>query len=461
MEEINIKEFLDYIKKYTVIILVMAVIVACIAFIYDFAIKTPLYTTYTTLVLVKNENNTTTSETTSETTITSNDVMLNQKLVATYRRIIKSKLVLEQVIKKLDLVYSIEELQKNVGVEAYEDTEILRISVTDESAETAARIANTIADIFLNEIIKIYNMNNVTVLDAAEIPLTVSNNTTKRDIVLVVAITIVGLNGVVFVLFYFDDRIKNKENLENDIKMPVIAKIFNDKNGIDLVVSKKPKALTSESIRTLRTNLQFSSVDNELKTILVTSTLPAEGKSFVCANLATSFAQAGKKVLLVDCDLRKGRQHEIFKVQNKLGLSNILINSIEDYKDYINDTNIANLYVISRGPCPPNPSELLGSKKNSLLIEILKRKFDIIIFDGAPINGLSDSLILSKYVDKVLLVCAANHTPKSDFENARKTLENVNAPIAGCVLNRIDVKNRGYGYNNYYYYYYGESDKKK
>ena len=147
----------------------------------------------------------------------------------------------------------------------------------------------------------------------------------------------------------------------------------------ELIVNSDPKSNVAETLRIVRTNLQFSAVDENLKTILITSSLPGEGKSFVAANLATAFAQAGKRVLIVDCDLRKGRQHKIFKVSGKDGLSNLLINDINEFGKYIIETRIENLYLIPRGTFPPNPSELLNSKKNKALFEKLKVHFDIII----------------------------------------------------------------------------------
>ena len=139
-----------------------------------------------------------------------------------------------------------------------------------------------------------------------------------------------------------------------------------------------------------------------------------------------------------------------------MGLSNLLIGEIDNYPDYVTKTSVENLYLLPRGTFPPNPSELLNSKKNSNLINLLKRKFDIVILDSAPITGLSDSLILSPLVDKVLIVSSVNHTPKTELINAKKALENVGANVAGIVVNNVVGKRGSYGG---YYYYYGYSDK--
>ena len=450
MEEINIKDFWDYYKRYLLIILLVVILAVLFVFIYDVAFKTPLYSTYTTVVLVKDSNE---SEDSTDT-ISQSDIVLNQKLVSTYREIIKSRLVLEQVISNLNLNYSVSKMSQKITVQSVSDTEILKITVTDEDPTVAAEIANALAETFDKEISKIYKINNVTVIDKAQVAKSPSNNHLIRDVVLIFMLSFVGASAIIFVIFYFDDTIRTVEDLDGEMGIPVIAKIYKDENDIDLVVDKKPNAIVSESIRTLRTNLQFSSIDNEIKTLLITSSVPSEGKSFISANLAISFAQTGKKVLLIDCDLRKGRQHKIFNVNGKEGLSNLLISDITSCSDYIYTTKIKNLFLMPRGIVPPNPSELLNSKKNESLIALLKKHFDIVILDGAPINGLSDSLILSSYVDRVLLVSCLNRTPKTEFKNTIKSLQNVNANIAGCIANNVSANHGGYGK----YYYYEERD---
>ena len=454
MEEINIRDFLNYLKKYVLVIVAVTLVLIIGVFIYDKSIKKPLYTTYTTIILTKS------NETQTGTTITQNDILLNQKLVETYSKIIKSKLVLEQVISETGVTYTAEELSENVSVEAYENTEMLKISVTDQDPELAANIANSIAQVFSGEIAKIYQINNISVVDVAVTPEEVSNNTLKRDLLIALFISIFGTIGVVFVVYYFDDTVKLTDDLEEEIGMPVVAKVFKSDIGsknnrkVELLAQKYPKSVVSESIKTLRTNLQFSSVDEDIKTILITSSIPGEGKSFISANLAISFAQTDKRVLIVDCDMRKGRQHRIFKLSNSKGLSNLLIDDMTNLKDYINKTSVPGVHVITRGTVPPNPSELLNSKKNADLLRVLKAKYDVIIYDGVPCNGLPDSIIMSKLVDKVLIVSSDSMTPKSVLESTKKQLESVNAPVAGDVLNNVNRKNSTYGK---YYGYYGDS----
>ena len=218
----------------------------------------------------------------------------------------------------------------------------------------------------------------------------------------------------------------------------------------ELVVINKPKSNISEDIRTIRTNLQFTSTDVEAKVLLVTSSVPGEGKSFISSNLATAFAQNGEKTLIIDSDLRLGRVHKIFGVSNKMGLSNLLVEQAEvNYTDYISKTGVNDLYVIPRGTVPPNPSELLNSSNAKKVLEFLKQKFDHIIFDGCPINGLPDSLIVANLVDRVIIVAASNYCKIDELENTKKALEKVDAKIAGVVINKTNPVKRGKYYNYY------------
>ena len=218
----------------------------------------------------------------------------------------------------------------------------------------------------------------------------------------------------------------------------------------ELVVYSKPKSNISEDIRTIRTNLIFTSSQEDAKVLLVTSSIPGEGKSFISSNLAAAFAQTGKSTLLIDSDLRLGRIHKIFDISNSKGFSNLLIekNTIE-FAEYIKKSSIDNLYVIPRGTVPPNPSELLNSNNTKRVIEFLRDKFDHIIFDGVPINGLPDSLIMASLVDRVIVVSSANYTKIDELNDTKKALEKIDAKIAGVVFNRANQTKRG-KYSNYY-----------
>lgn len=226
----------------------------------------------------------------------------------------------------------------------------------------------------------------------------------------------------------------------------------------EVIVHQDPKSPISEVFRTLRTNIQFMNTKGKLRTILVTSTLPGEGKSCVSSNLAVTFAQAGKKVVLIDADMRKGRQYSIFGVSPRPGLSNYLsgvdVNadeeSSEDLANYIQETDVENLYLIPAGNIPPNPSELLIAPQMVNLLEQLKELCDIIVIDGTPSQLVTDSLILTRLVDSTLIVTASKQTKKEDLKRIINNIQNVGGKIAGVVVNKMPISAKKYEQSYYY-----------
>ncbi len=220
----------------------------------------------------------------------------------------------------------------------------------------------------------------------------------------------------------------------------------------ELIVNNYPKSSVTEAIKTVRTNLRFSSINEKIKTILITSSIPGEGKSFISANLAATYANANEKVLLIDCDLRRGHQHELFGLANaNLGLSNLLIdeNWEKNLKKYLRPTEVANLDILTTGSLPPNPGVLLESEKLEKIIKKLKTQYDTIIYDTPPVNGINDALVMTKLSDIVLIVARAKKTTPDLLENTKEALSTVGANIAGVILNRVDLKDNKY-YHNYY-----------
>ena len=228
----------------------------------------------------------------------------------------------------------------------------------------------------------------------------------------------------------------------------------------DLIITKNPKSRFAESIKTVRTNLAFSNIDKENKFILITSCEPGDGKSFISSNLAVAYSQENKKVLIIDCDLRKGRQHEIFDLPNspKYGYSNLMLNYKEDknfsFDNYILKTNIDNVDLITSGPIPPNPTELLASQNNEKLLKKLSSKYDVIILDCPPVIGMSDTSIMTKNSDVNLLVVSNKKTKVELVNAAKRIFQTVNSEITGVILNKVNMKHSTYG--GYYGGYYGE-----
>lgn len=224
----------------------------------------------------------------------------------------------------------------------------------------------------------------------------------------------------------------------------------------ELIAQRDPKSPVSEVFRTLRTNIQFMSTNKKLKTLLITSTFPSEGKSWVASNLAVTFAQAGNKVVLIDADMRKGRQYTIFGVSPRPGLSNYLSGIDAENPDeidisrYIQKTEVENLLIMTAGNIPPNPSELLVSPQMNKLLEDLKEVCDIVIIDGTPCELVTDSIILSRIVDSTVVVTAHKETKKDNLEKIIRNIQNVGGHLAGVVVNKMPISIKKYNENYYY-----------
>ena len=250
-----------------------------------------------------------------------------------------------------------------------------------------------------------------------------------------------------------DKKSKKKEESSEDYQIKRIAS--------NLVTHFEPKSPISEAYRTFRTNLQFARLDSPLRTILVTSSGPGEGKSTTVANLAITMAQMGTNTLLVDSDLRRPVLHSIFSLQRNPGLTNYLAGNVP-LREIIQKTPIENLSLLTCGVLPPNPSELLGSKKMKTLLEELKEKYEMILFDSPPVIAVTDAAVLSTLLDGVVLIASSGHTSREALVRATTLLQNVNGRLIGGVLNKIKVESVYGSYHYYYYYhYYGGAKQKR
>jgi tyrosine-protein kinase Etk/Wzc len=249
-----------------------------------------------------------------------------------------------------------------------------------------------------------------------------------------------------------DKKSRKKEENSEDYQVKRITS--------NLVTHFEPKSPISEAYRTFRTNLQFARLDSPLKTILVTSSGPSEGKSTSVANLAITMAQMGTKTILIDSDLRRPVLHSIFNLQRTPGLTNYLAGNVP-WKEIVQQTPIENLSLLTCGVLPPNPSELLGSRKMKNLLEELKEKYDMILFDSPPVIAVTDAAVLSTLLDGVVLVSSSGSTSREALQRAITLLENVKGRLIGGVLNKIKVESVYGSYHYYYYYHYYGGTKQK
>ena len=221
----------------------------------------------------------------------------------------------------------------------------------------------------------------------------------------------------------------------------------------NLVTLTHSKSVAAEAYRTLRTNIQFSSYDQEVRVITVTSSRPAEGKSTVACNMAITFAENGKKVLLVDTDLRRPTVHKKFKLPNSLGIVNVIMN-MELLHEVVHHDVTEGLDIITSGVIPPNPSELLGSRKFQRFIDEMRDQYDTIILDSPPLLAVTDAQVLTTLSDGTVVVAQHGVTKKDEISQAKDLLEKVKGNILGVVLSQIPPEDNGY------YYYYSYEDKK-
>lgn len=454
MEEFALKRFVKtaYCKKWYILTILMISII--LGYLYSYIYNIPEYKSSTTIVLTAISENAENRDTNS---ITQTDITINQNLVDTYSEIIKSNKVLREVIQNLSLEVNENDLAKMINVEAINNTEILNITVSNEDANLAKDIANEVAKIFSNNVKELYNMDNVNIIDEAEKPEEPYNINHIKDVSIFLIIGILISIGIIFLIYVLDTTIKQEEDIEETVKLPVLGVIplepKEDNSKEETKTYKDGKMPIDEAFRTLRTNLTFAQKNKNMKNILITSSYMSEGKSYVSSNLAIALSRTNKKVLLIDSDMRKGRIYSIFGLNNSNGLSNCLseLTNINENNitKYIKVTEVPNVHVITSGDSTKNPLELLSSNKIIELITLLDKIYDIIIIDGTPSILVSDSVALSKFVDTVLLIAAYRNTKIESLQKVKKSLENVGAKITGVILNKYPISESAYGKGYY------------
>lgn len=451
MEEISIRELFFILRKWMGMIMALLIVSVGASGAVSYYILNPEYQTFTTLMVGKPKDYQ------SDNSIEYNDIILNQKLVSTYGELVKSRAVTDNVIENLNLNLSYNTFRNKVNVNLVKDTEIIKLVVTDESPSLAVEIANETAIVFMEKVKEFLRVENIQVIDEAQLP---ERPIRPRPLLNMAIAGVLGVMVGVFISFFMeflDNTIKTPDDIERHINLPILGAIpLADKKRSGLITMEDPKSPISESFRTLRTNIQFSSIDREVKVITVTSSGPSEGKSTVSANFAISLAQNGKKVLLMECDLRKPMMHKLFDISNSRGLTNILMGERDISALAHKCEGIDNLNIIFSGPLPPNPAELLGSNGMKKLVENLKEEYDMIILDSPPVGLVTDSAILSTITDGTLLVAAVGETDTNAMKGAKELLEKVQANLMGVILNKIPINNRSYyayGYYQYYSYY--------
>ena len=454
-ESIELNRIIDILISKKIIIAVILIVFTIIGFIYTYNYTTPKYKSTSTLLLMSNAG---------EKTISASDLTLNSELISTYSNIVKNPKVLKQVIENLDLKITEEQLLSQIQVKVIEDTYIIEIAVEDEIAQKAMAMTKELANVCLKEIKQIYNLDNIGIIDEAELATSPYNINHIKDIMISFVIGVIIAGFYVIMIYTFDNSIKREEEIEKYLKLKSlgVVPIYANKRK-EIVSTNKAKSFITECINTIRTNILYMNSTKRGKTVLITSCRPREGKSWISSNVAVAFAQTNKKVLLIDADMRKGRVNRIFNVSNQEGLSNYLYfmtgnvrEDLELAKQYIKETDISNLHILTNGTIPPNPSELIDSDNMKELIKILKSVYDIIIIDAPPCKLVTDGVILSTMVDSTVLVVDAEKNKLVELREIKKSIQAVGGRIIGIVLNKATTKEKTYGTN-----YYNDSKMKK
>lgn len=451
-EEIDIKRIIEIIFSKKLIITLIILLSVTLGYVYSYYYKKPEYKSSVTILLVADENKT-------DKSLTQTDVNLNNGLISTYSSIAKSSSILQKTIQNLNLDIPVSKLEQNVEAKQIDNTQFLEISVKNESPERAKNIANELAEVFTEQIKEIYNLQNISIVDKAETEENPCNINHMKDMIIFGFAGIVLSIIIVMIIYMFDDTVKDQKDIEKNIKLRTIGTLPVDREKTELIVENNPKSPIVESIKTIRTNILYSTRKNS---ILVTSCKEKEGKSWVINNLAVTFAQTGKRVILVDANLRqKNNKNEIFNIEKCEGLSDFIreisedqMENLEKARKYIKETSIPNLHIMQNGTIPPNPAELISSKNMKRLVNLLKNMYDIVIIDGTSSILVADSIALSSMVDSTILVAENRKTKINDLKKVKKLIEDVNGNILGVILNRVDVQSGKY-YGKKYGYYYG------
>lgn len=461
-EYIDMKKILNIILSKKIFIALIILLSLVVGYFYSYYYKKPQYNSSVTVLLTGDEAQ-------GEKQVTQTDLNLNSGLISTYGSIAKSANVLSKVIENLGLDISVQNLQKNLTVAEIKNTQFLKITVENSNPETAMKIANEISTVFVEQIKTIYNIQNINIIDTAEISNTPCNINHIKDMAIALMAGIFASGVLILILYILDDTIKSEKDIPVNLKLETIGTIPNtNKTNNELIIETDPKSYIVECLKTTRTNILYASNINKKKAILFTSAREKEGKSFIVNNIAVAFAQANKKVLIVDTNLRtpKGRS-QIFENQTGEGLSDFIkeitenkLENLEKAKKYIKETKIPNLHILESGTIPPNPSELLSSTNMRNLLELLKSMYDLVLLDGTPSMMVSDSIALSTMVDSTILIAENKVSKINELKKTKRQIQDVGGKIMGVILNKSDVQHNKY-YGKGYGYYYGDGKQEK
>lgn len=467
-ETIDLLEVLNAVRQHLLAVILTTVILAAAGFGVSKFLITPQYEA-SALMIVNTRQDTTSN-------VTSDQINSATKLVSTYSIIIKSDTVLQQVIDNLGLSLTYEKLAERVTVSAVDDTQVMKITVRSDNPEWARQVCEQITVVSPDVILESVEAGSVKVISSAAVNPTPVSPNVGRNTMLGGVLGLVISVGIILLAVLLDNKIHTEDDIAKYLDLAVVG-VIPENQGVKRM-SKASKNTSRrklftvgsdapfqfvEAYKSLRTNLEFLSSAGNCKTILITSSVPEEGKTNVAVNLAMTIAASGKRVVLVDCDLRKATISRYLRIpRNHAGLTNVITSKDEGalaaalvrVKDF-------GITVLTAGTIPPNPTELLSAPMAEKIFTSLQKAFDYVIVDTPPVSLVTDAAVLCRMADGVLLVVRPGVTTIQSAQLSKKNLEAVNAHILGVVMNGYNGKQSGRrdGYSYAYSYSYYNDNK--
>lgn len=512
----TIRDYLMLFWRWAWLIILAGVLAGGASFLVSMRMS-PIYEA-TSTILVSDASVTKTTDYSS--------LMASERLTSTYSEMMISQTVLIEVSQLLGLTIPLMDLTEMISVAPVRDTQLVQLSVKSKDPEEAARIANTLVGVFINQVqgiqssrfsqskeslqtqlsdmerqIQQYNeqmdsaadqaekerldsklsqyqqiysnllmsfeqvrlaeaqsSSSIAQIEPASVPLVPVSPNVLRNTVLAVAVGMMLAAGGLVAREALDDTIKSPHDIQRMFNLPVLGVIA--RNTIPdayLITDYQPRSPVSEAYRMLRTNIQFANIDAPVQTLLVTSAEPLEGKTTISANLAVVNAQNGRDVTLIDCDLRRPTIHKRFGLPNQMGFSTLFISTLDALDEIRQTTKIPHLSVLTTGPLPPNPAELIASRRMAEILKRIRARGEMIIIDSPPTLAVTDSSILAPIVDGIVLVMTPGVTRRIAARQMIEQLSRVGGKVLGVVFNNFNEHRTYYTYrSNKYYARYGK-----
>ncbi len=399
-------------------------------------------------------------------TIVYEDILASEHLVNTYTEMITTQPVLDQVVHDLNPPVTQGQLAAMIDARVLPHTQLIRLSAQHTDPQLARAVANATASAFISQNLdsQLGWPGSVSIVDAATTPTSPVPQPLMLNAVLGALVGLALAASLILVLDCLDDTIKSAEDIETAtglVTLGSVARFRQPKRPSEALMIRTHPRAQAEAFEVLRTNVQFSTLDRPGQTLLVTSANPGDGKTTTVANLALAFAKAGKRVIAVDSDLRRPNLHKLFDLQNRSGLTSVLLSQETDLDRHLQKTRFDNLAVLTSGPLPPNPSELLSSGRLDAALAALKERADLLVLDSPPTLAVAETSMIAAKTDGTILVVDTGRTRSGALRQAQDTLLRSGTRLLGAVLNRLTP---GRGYHRYYHYYrsgngHGTSDK--